>query len=136
VNLSYIPTSSIASLRESKAVNYLKFRVAYGTSAEFPGVYSTRPTLGISTKVFIDGAGNSINTNFVPSRLPNKDLKPALFKEYEFGTEAKFFDNRISLDVSLYLRNTKNQILNRDLDPSTGFNLQKIPAWFQQFLMI
>ena len=128
VNLAYIATSSIASLRESKAINYLKFRVAYGTSAEFPGVYSTRSTLGISTKVFVDGGGTSINTNFVPSRLPNKNLKPALFKEYEFGTEAKFFDNRISLDLSLYMRNTKNQILQRDLDPSTGYNIQTINA--------
>ena len=128
VNMSFIPTAVIAALRESRNINYLKLRVAYGTSAEFPGLYATRPTLGISTKVFVDGAGNSINTNYIPGRLPNKDLKPALFKEYEFGTEGRFFDSRISLDLSLYVRNTKNQILNRDLDPSTGFNFQTINA--------
>ena len=126
VNLSFIPTSIIPVLRDSRSINYLKLRVAYGTSAEFPGLYATRPTLGIQTKVFVDGGGTSINTNFIPSRLPNKDLKPALLKEYEFGTEGKFFDSRISLDLSLYVRNTKNQILNRDLDPSTGFNFQTI----------
>jgi TonB-linked SusC/RagA family outer membrane protein len=128
VNLAFIPTSTFAGLRDSRNINYLKFRVAYGTSAEFPNLYRTRPTLGISTKVFIDGAGTSINTNFIPTRLPNKDLKPALFKEYEFGTEGKFIDNRLNLDLSLYIRYTKNQILNRDLDPSTGYNVQTINA--------
>jgi TonB-linked SusC/RagA family outer membrane protein len=128
VNLAFIPTSTFAGLRDSRNINYLKFRVAYGTSAEFPNLYRTRPTLGISTKVFIDGAGTAINTNFIPTRLPNKDLKPALFKEYEFGTEGKFIDNRLNLDLSLYIRYTKNQILNRDLDPSTGYNVQTINA--------
>ncbi len=128
VNLAFIPTATFAALRDSRNINYLKVRLAYGTSAEFPGLYRTRPTLGIATKVFIDNAGTSINTNFIPSRLPNKDLKPALFKEYEFGTEGKFIDNRLSLDLSLYIRYTKDQILNRDLDPSTGFNVQTINA--------
>ena len=128
VNLSFIPTTAIASLRDSRTLNYLKLRVAYGTSAEFANPYATRPTLGISTKVFVDGANNSINTNFVPARLPNKDLKPALFREYEFGAEGRFFDSRINLDLSLYSRNTKNQILTRDLDPSTGYNFQTINA--------
>ncbi|MEO6539017.1 MAG: SusC/RagA family TonB-linked outer membrane protein, partial [Ferruginibacter sp.] len=126
VNLSLIPTAIIPALRDNKGINYLKLRVAYGTSAEFPGLYATRPTLGISTKVFVDNGGTSINTNFIPSRLPNRDLKPALLKEYEVGAEGKFFDNRISLDLSLYDRNTKDQILNRDLDPSTGFTFQTI----------
>jgi TonB-linked SusC/RagA family outer membrane protein len=128
VNLAFIPTATFAGLRDNRNINYLKFRLAYGTSAEFPGLYRTRPTLGIATKVFIDGAGTSINTNFIPSRLPNKDLKPALFKEYEFGTEGKFIDNRLSLDLSLYVRYTRDQILNRDLDPATGFNVQTINA--------
>jgi TonB-linked SusC/RagA family outer membrane protein len=128
VNLAWIPTTSVAALRDSRTINYLKFRLAYGTSAEFPGLYSTRPTLGIATKVFVDGAGTSINANYIPNRLPNSDLKPALFKEYEFGMEAKFFDNRFGIDLSLYSRDTKDQILDRDLDPSTGFTFQTINA--------
>lgn len=128
VNLAFIPTATFAALRDSRNINYLKVRVAYGTSAEFPGLYNTRPTLGIATKVFVDGAGTSINTNFIPSRLPNKDLKPALFKEYELGTEGKFIDSRVSLDLSLYVRYTRDQILNRDLDPSTGYTVQAINA--------
>ena len=128
VNLAFIPTATFAGLRDSRNINYLKLRVAYGTSAEFPGLYNTRPTLGIATKVFVDNAGTSININSISNRLPNKDLKPALFKEYEFGTEGKFIDSRVSLDLSLYIRYTKNQILNRDLDPSTGYTVQTINA--------
>ena len=126
--LSFIPTSFIEELKESKNINYLKLRFGYGTSAEFPGSYLTRPTLGIATKVFVDRANTSININSISNRLPNKDLKPALITEYEAGVEGKFFDNRINLDLTLYNRFAKNQILSRDLDPSTGYTSQVINA--------
>lgn len=126
--LSFLPTSVISGLKESKAINYLKVRLGYGTSAEFPGSYLTRPSLGISTKVFVDGAGTSINTNYVNGRLPNTDLKPALITEYEAGLEGKFFDNRINLDLTLYNRFAKDQILSRDIDPSVGYGIQTINA--------
>lgn len=126
--VSFIPTAVIAGLKDSKAINYLKLRLGYGTSAEFPGSYLTRPSLGIATKIFVDGAGTSINANYINGRLPNKDLKPALISEYEAGIEGKFFDNRINLDLTFYNRFAKNQILSRDLDPSSGYTAQTINA--------
>ena len=125
-NLSFIPTEAIAALRNNKYLNYLKVRASYGTSAEFPGAYLTRPSLGIATKVFVDGGGTSINTNFVRSRLPNSNLKPALIKETELGFEGRMIDNRLNFDINFYSRNAKNQLLSRDLDPSTGYTVQQI----------
>lgn len=127
-SVSFIPSQAIASLQNSKNINYLKLRAGYATSAEFPDPYSTRSTLGIATKVFVDGASNSINTNFIGNRLPNPDLKPSLVKEFEAGVEGKFFDSRLSLDFTYYNRKNSNQLLDRDLDPSTGFTVQTINA--------
>ena len=128
VSLSIIPTSVIDALKDSKNINYLKLRVAYATSAEFPGLYRTRPRLGINTKVFVDNVGTSINTNFIGNRLPNKDLKPALIGEYEAGVEGKFIDNRVNVDLTVYKRTAKNQLLDQDLDPSTGYTVKTINA--------
>ena len=127
-SISFIPTSAFASLQNSLTVNYLKVRAGYATSAEFPNVYSTRPVLGIATKVFVDGAGTSINTNSISNRLPNLNLKPSLVKEFEAGIEGKLFDSRLNFDVTFYNKVSKDQLLDRDLDPSTGYTVQRINA--------
>ncbi|MEO7360559.1 MAG: TonB-dependent receptor, partial [Gemmatimonadaceae bacterium] len=55
---------------------------------------------------------------------PNLALKPEFARSYEFGTELGFLDNRVSLDVTQYRKQTKDQIVN-DIRGSyaTGFVL-------------
>lgn len=128
VSLSFIPTSAFAGLQNSSSINYLKFRVGLATSARFPSPYNTRPSLVIGSQAFVDRAGNVVNTNQFSTRLPNSDLKPELLKEYEAGVEARFFDSRVNIDLTFYKRITDDQILDRDLDPSTGFTVTSINA--------
>lgn len=59
-----------------------------------------------------------------PRALPNYDLKPLKTTTVELGLELKMFKNRLGLDVAVYAGNTKNQILNRIVDKSTGYNTQ------------
>ena len=127
-SVSFIPTSFIESLKSNKYINYLKIRAGYATSAEFPNAYATRPSLGIATKVFVDNGGTSINTNSISNRLPNPNLTPALIKEFEAGVEGKFIDNRLNLDLTFYNRIAKDQLLDQDLDPSTGYTVKTINA--------
>jgi len=128
VAFSYIPTSAIAALQNNKNINYLKLRVGYSTSANFPPPYATRTSLNVVSKYFITSSGNSVNINSIPNLLPNSNLKPELLKETEAGVEGKFFNNKISLDFTMYRRVANDQILRRDLDPSTGFTAQQINA--------
>lgn len=128
VSLSYIPTSSLSFLQDSRAVNYLKLRLGYATSAHFPEPYNTRAGFDILTNAYIDKSGNVINTGAIPHRVPNPDLKPELIREIEGGIESRLFDNRITLDVTGYFRTAKNQILDRQLDASTGYNVVQINA--------
>lgn len=126
--LSFIPTSAIAALQNNKTVNYLKLRVGYSTSANFPPPYATRSSLFIASRSFVTATGTPINVNSIPNLLPNSNLKPELLKETEAGIEGKLFNNRISLDLTLYNRVASEQILRRDLDPSTGYTSQQINA--------
>ena len=128
VSASFIPTSAIESLKGSKTVNYLKLRLSYATSAHFPTPYNTRPYINLSTNAFVDKNGNVINVASIPSQVPNPDLKPELLREVEAGIEGKFFDNRISIDLTGYSRTSTNQILGRQLDPSTGYSNTTINA--------
>jgi hypothetical protein len=69
-----------------------------------------------------------INSNSISNRLANPDLKPELIGEIELGIEGKFWDNRINLDLTFYRRLSEDQILERDLDPSTGYTVTTVNA--------
>jgi TonB-linked SusC/RagA family outer membrane protein len=128
VNASFIPTAAFEGLKGNPTLNFLKFRGGFSTSANFGTPYNTRPILAIATNQFQARDGAIINTNSISNLLPNPDLKPELQKELEFGTEGRMFNNRFSFDVTWYKRVSSDQILRRDLDPSTGFTSTFINA--------
>ncbi len=119
-SVSFLPTSAFSGAK-SDILNYLKIRAGYGTSANFgdPG-YPVANTLLLDTQDFQIG-GTNVVTNTTSNVLGNPDLKPELLTEYEVGLESKLWENRISLDLSVYSRITKDLIIDRPLGPSTGY---------------
>ncbi|MBN3036270.1 MAG: SusC/RagA family TonB-linked outer membrane protein [Bacteroidales bacterium] len=51
----------------------------------------------------------------------NPDLKPELTSAWEGGTDIRFFNNRLQLDVTYYNSVTSNQILRVEVSPTTGY---------------
>lgn len=127
-SVSFVPTTAIESLQNSRLINYLKLRAGYATSANFGSPYNTRNVLNISTNVFVDRTNNVINANSISNRLANPNLKPELLSELEVGLEGRFLNNRLNVDFTYYNRVSNDQILDRDLDPSTGFDVTSINA--------
>lgn len=127
-SLSFIPTEAIESLKGNKSINYLKLRIGYATSANFPSPYSTRASLSTATKTFVTANSTNVNVNAITGEAPNPNLKPELSKETEAGIEGKFIDNRLSLDLTFYRRISDNQLLTQSLDPATGYTSQQINA--------
>ncbi len=120
-SLSFVPTEAIPSLQNSTVLNYLKLRVGYGTSAGYPDPYQTRSVLNTNTNVFLNSAGLPLNTNSVSDQLGNPNLKPELHEEIEAGIEARFLNNRIGIDLSLYDKQSSDLIFPLALDPATGY---------------
>ncbi len=121
-SISFLPTTAFDGLKGNNTINYLKLRAGYGTSANFGNIgYPIANTLRLDTRDSHDNGGNNVVSNTTGLSLGNPDLKPELLTEVEVGIEGRFFNNRITLDLSLYKRNTKDLIINRPLDPSTGY---------------
>ncbi|WP_371807817.1 TonB-dependent receptor domain-containing protein [Lutibacter sp. B1] len=120
-SISFIPTKAIDGLREGVVLDYLKLRAGYGTSANFPTGYPISSTLVLDTQDFQDRTGVNVVTNTTGTQLGNSNLKPERIDELEFGIETRMFDNRLSIDASVYTRKTKDLIVERPLDPSTGY---------------
>ena len=119
-SVSFIPTSAFDF--GGDIINYLKIRGAYATSSGFPGAYRTRNELIIDALRFTANDGSFPITNRFSSVFGNPDLKPELHREFEIGIETKLFNNRVSLETSLYKRISEDQIVQSELSPSTGFS--------------
>jgi TonB-linked SusC/RagA family outer membrane protein len=72
------------------------------------------------------GAGNGFLQ--ISSTLPLPDLKPEIVKNIEGGVEARFLQNRIGFNLSVYKSNSFNQLLQVPLPIATGFYNQYINA--------
>ncbi len=127
-SLSFIPTSAFPELRSAKGISYLKMRLGYGSSANFASPYVTRNVLAVQAKAWLDASGNPVNVNNVSNRLGNPNLKPELVKELEFGIELKALNGRLGFEGSIYSKEAKDQILDKNLDPSSGYTITAINA--------
>jgi TonB-linked SusC/RagA family outer membrane protein len=121
-SLSFIPTEAFQNITSTNGLNFLKLRASYGTSAGFAGSYPVANTINGAARDFSDINGAVNPSQQANSRLGNPNLKPELLSEFEFGFDSKFFDNRIGLNASYFLRKTKNLITETPIDPSTGFS--------------
>jgi len=122
-SVSFLPTAAIEGIRSTNGINYLKIRAGYGTSANFGDLgFPVASTLRLDTQDSQDNGGNNVVSNTTGAVLGNPNLKPELLTEIEVGVEGRFLNNRVSLDLSAYLRKTEDLIINRPLDPATGFS--------------
>jgi len=119
-SVSFIPTEAFEGL-ESDVLNRLRLRASYGSSAGFPSPFQTRPTLVANAQAFTDENGSPVAINSINSFLPNPDLRPERLEEVEVGLNALLFNGKIDLDLSLYNRVSRDQVLTRSLPNSTGF---------------
>jgi len=126
VSASFIPTAAFPGFAAG-VLDFLKLRAGYGTSANFPDPYNTRPILNTNSVYQVDAIGIA-SSQGLDRTLANPDLKPERQTELEFGVETQALDNRAKLDLSFYNRSAKDQILTRTLDPSTGFEQTLINA--------
>ncbi len=126
-SLSFIASNFFDGLsNDSSIVDYLKVRLGYGSSAGFPSPYSTRNTLSLNGRAFIDPNGGLISSNTTSNRLGNPNLLPELISEFEIGVDTRLFSNKVGINLSYFRKETKDLITTKELDPSTGYTFTTI----------
>jgi len=120
----FYPSASLAFIASDywklpKAISFAKFR---GSIAQV-GSGSTTPYLTAYNYAIAANGIYTDNAMTNPSVLPNPNLKPLITTTIELGLDLKLFKNRLNFDLAVYSGNTKNQILNRIVDRSTGYNV-------------
>ncbi len=107
-------------------VDMLKLRGGWAQSGMDTSPYQLLATYGNSGQW-----GDAIRLN-KPSGLLNPSLKPEIQTAIELGIEAKFFQNRIRLEGTVYQIDNENQIFSVPLAPTTGFTSSFINAGLLQ----
>ena len=64
----------------------------------------------------------------IPITYPAYNLKPQKQKTYEFGTELRFLQSRVTLDFTYYRSNTSDQIVALSVPNSTGYRTERTNA--------
>ncbi len=134
VGASFVATDAFNM--DSNVLSYLKLRGSYARVGNATEPYRLRNTYNISSNTyngqsfFFFGANtpNAEEGAAAGIDLSNANLEAELSTTYEFGFDAKFFNNRLSLDVTYYNNDTENQILDLTLPSSYGAESRIINA--------
>lgn len=123
VSLAYAFSESLKSLTW---LNFGKLRAAYaevGSDTDVPP-YSNQLFYGVNANLFAGQPVGNFGTN--PLVVPNPNLKPMRTSETELGLELKMFNNRVALDVAVYKKITRDQIVNAQISDGSGFTTTRI----------
>ena len=122
VNTSMVLTNALPRLK-SRWLSYAKLRGAFARVGSDASPYQLQTVFNGSSTKFGSLPQFSLSDN-----LANAFLKPEQTTSAETGVELAFLDNRVTLDASYYDKETKNQILNLIIPPTSGYSTQAINA--------
>lgn len=122
-NSFFYPSASMSFvfsdvLKLPEAISYGKIRAAYGKVGKDTDPYRTAATYTTAT-------GFPLNNlvGYVRSASRGSDqLVPEMTSTLEFGTELRLLKNRLSLDLTWYKANSKDQILAVPVSTTTGYS--------------
>lgn len=127
-NRSYFyPSASLSILANefipmSKNVNLFKLRGGVAQVGNDANPYSLLGVLGNA------GAWAGVPRLTTPGTLLSPDLKPEIVTSYEVGLDYNMYNSRLRFSATYYHVNSKNQILNAKLPPSSGYSSKNINA--------
>lgn len=103
--------------RYSKYVNTFRARAAYGTTGRSPNPGDALTTLSAAAYNITGTTG----AGAIPGNPGNAALKPEKGTEFEAGLDAGFFDNRVSAELTYFVKKTNDLIIAKPIPPSLGF---------------
>lgn len=123
-NSFFYPSASLSFVFNEKLglpalLSYGKLRGSIGEVGKDTDPYLTSTVYTRTTGFPLDGVlaysrGNLLGSN---------DLKPERTTTIEFGTDLKFFENKVGLEFTWYKSNSRDQIFQVPVSESTGYPL-------------
>jgi TonB-linked SusC/RagA family outer membrane protein len=98
-----------------EVISYAKLRASVAQVATDLGIYSIDQT-------YLPGQTWNGNTTVVePSTLTNPNIKPQITTTQEYGTDLRFFKNRLNMDLTYFRSLDENTIINLPVSAAAGY---------------
>ncbi|MEO8795727.1 MAG: SusC/RagA family TonB-linked outer membrane protein [Daejeonella sp.] len=133
-NTFFYPSASLAwqftelpTFKNASALSFGKLRASYGEVGVQPGPYQnstyyTAAGFGESYGPALDASSDTYGGGYVRSGLQgNANLQPERVKEFEVGTDLRFFKDILSLSATYYNNKTEGAIFGVAVPATTGF---------------
>lgn len=125
-----LSVAAIASnwFKDAHWLNFWKLRASFaqvGSTLDAYNIYSVYKMRDSNDNIIKYG---QLTNLWVDNILKNEDIKPTISTSYEVGTEWRMFDNRFWGDFNFYNRDSKNQIINLNTTPASGYTRRIVNA--------
>jgi iron complex outermembrane recepter protein len=117
VNTSFVFTDAF---KMPDFISFGKLTAAWGIVGNYPDIYRANIAYNQGTLGIQQTGGRSVLFTTVPGSFGNDLIRPEQKREFEIGLDAKFFKNRLGLEVSYYNGQIVDQILPLTLAPTSG----------------
>jgi len=107
-----------SEILKTPGLNFGKLRAGYAIVGQATSPYQTALSYSLLSPT-LNGLplGTIVNAN-----IPNSALRPSEAREFEIGTELRFFSNRLSLDLTYYDKKSKNEIVFAPASTTSGYS--------------
>ncbi len=106
-------------MQQSNLFSDLKLRMSYGQSGnQAIGNFQTLTTFVASGNAVL---GGGLLQGVEPARIPNSDLRWETTEEVDFGIDFAIIKGRVSGSLEYYIKNTRDQLFNKPLPTTSGF---------------
>jgi TonB-linked SusC/RagA family outer membrane protein len=114
VGLSFVASEA---LKLPAAFNYLKIRAAWAQAGGDTDPYNLSLNYALNGTNLGAPLGQINNTN-----IPNVNLQPLTSTTSEIGVETRMFNDRFNLDLTVYNRKTRNDIVAATVSVASGYS--------------
>ena len=119
------------SFKDALALNFLKFRASWGINGNIAVLsnyrYSTSISYNSSTYQF-DPNDKAVTYGSKPSGVANPDLKWETSEQKDFGMDARFLQNKLTLGVDYFIKDTRDLLVSISPIPQAGISSNTINA--------
>lgn len=100
-------------------ISFGKLRASYAGGSNGTSPYQNILTYGLQG---YSVSGQPVGYVAGGGVIPNADLRPVKISEKEVGVNLQFFKNRLGADVAYYNKETKDDIVQLTVSPTSGYN--------------
>lgn len=119
---------SVAAIASNWFKNSAPWLDFWKVRASMAQVGSTMNAYNVYPIYKVDGKYGSLTCMRNDENLRDPYIKPTISTSYEVGTEWRMFNNRFWGDFNFYNRDSKNQIINVNTTPASGYSSRKMNA--------